>query len=124
MSKVTLFIRDFGPKKIEAIGAIREKLGIGLSLINQSFANGTPLLERAIFDRNNPDFPNQLLDLIRRLDALQVGYVAFEILDNQTFSLPGKYYEITFDRLTQMIEAREKSVEQQRNIGELQDGMP
>jgi hypothetical protein len=58
-----------------------------------------------------------------RLEALNVAFAVYELLDGQTFALPNKYYEITAARLQNMIDAREQSLEQQRTLARLQDGV-
>jgi hypothetical protein len=120
MSKVIFLVRDFGPKKAEVVKAIREQIGLGLPEISQASSAGKPLLERKLFDRENPDLPVRLLDLMIRLDGLNANYAIFELLDNQVFSSAEKYHEINSGKLRNMIEARETSLNQQRILGELE----
>jgi hypothetical protein len=124
MSKVIFLVRDFGPKKAEVVKAIREQIGLGLPEISQASSAGKPLLERKLFDRENPDLPVRLLDLMIRLDGLNANYAIFELLDNQVFSSAEKYHEINSGKLRNMIEARETSLNQQRILGELEGDAP
>lgn len=121
MSKVVVLIHGLGPQRAEAVKAIREKLGLSLSDVTQACSTGIPLLERRLFDQGDPDFPARLLELVSQLDALGASYSVFELLDNQIFSCAEKYYEINYERLRAMIEAREESLVRQRFSGETDD---
>lgn len=123
MSKAALLIRDFGPQKVEAISELRKELGVSMSDINRGVLTGAPLVVRKLFDRASPEFPRKLLRLMSRLEALNVAFAVYELLDGQTFALPNKYYEITVVQLKNMIDTREQSLEQQRTLARLQDGV-
>lgn len=122
MSKVVLLVHDFGPRRVDAYSLLRDKLGLGISHINHAHSTGVPLIERTLFDRGDKKFPADLLDLLTGLDALEVKYSTFELPGNQVFSPAAKYYEITAERLGNMIRARQASLDHQRGLGELEDG--
>jgi hypothetical protein len=121
MSKIALLLNDVGPNKADVVGALRAALGVGLKDIGHA-SNATPLVERSLFDRKNPTFPQTLLGLMVRLETLGASFAVYQLLDDQQFSPTEKYYQITIDRLKDLISSREESLRRQRDLGEREEG--
>ena len=100
-----------------------KSLGVSVGPGISAIAAETPVLQRRLFDRQDPEFPQRLLQAMEHMDELGTGYVVFEIPDGKTY-IPGrKYYQVTPDRLRNMISADQQSLEEQRRLGRLEDGV-
>jgi hypothetical protein len=122
MSAIALIIRDLGPQMAKSTSLLSSTFSLGLKDVKALVSGGMPIVERTIFDRKNPAFPEQLVTVLEQLDALGCDWVAFELLDGQRYSPNNQYFELTASRLRSMIAARAESVQQQRELGKLEGG--
>ena len=117
MSKVALVVSDFGPNRSEAITLLRRSFGMPLSSIQSAVAQGRPLFERQLFDRREPAFPDVLLEAMRKLEHFGASFRAHELLDGQSFSPDGSYYQITPDRLERIVESHRAGLAETHKAG-------
>jgi len=122
MSKVVFLLHDVGPNRLDVIKTLRSAFGVGLQEISHATSTAVPLIERHLFDRKEPAFPGILLALMSQLQALGASFTVYQVLDHQSFDPSGKYYEVTIDRLRNLIDSREESLQEQRTLGGLEDG--
>jgi hypothetical protein len=122
MSKIALLLKNTGPNKVDVVSALRTALGLSLQDINYATSTGAPLIERTLFDRKDPAFAERLYALMSKLEALGASFVVYQLLDDHHFSAAEKYYEITVDRLRNLISSRGESLRQQRALGEREGG--
>ena len=116
MSKVALLIENVGSARAKVAAALYKYLNLGLGQVTRAIDQGEPIFERPLFPREDPHFANQLLTVLESLDALDIRYTAYELLDDQNFKdeNPNGLYKITIDGLRQLIASRDKSIEQLR----------
>lgn len=122
MSKIALLLKNTGPNKVDVVSALRAALGVSLQDISHATSTAAPLIERTLFDRKDPTFPETLYSLMSKLEALGASFVVYQLLDDQHFSPAEKYYEITVGRLRNLISSRGESLQQQRELGEREGG--
>ena len=91
MSKVALMVYDLGASSAQSLAALAKMSSLGLSEIRKAVEEERPVLERRLFDRNQPDFPDRLEKALLELDALGAKWSAFELLDGQTW-IPSQTY--------------------------------
>lgn len=123
MAKIVVVVRDFGADKKAVVQALRTAAGTGVGDILRAVASGAPVFEKTMFDRDDPDVPIQLVALAELLIQEHVDFSMYELLDNQIFSRSVTYYEPSVDALRNIIQQRSRSLEEQRNVGRLQDGV-
>ena len=123
MSSVVLFIHDYGKEKAAAIAVLRKELALSLSVLSSADISKSPLVENRLFDRHDPGFPAALLSSIATLEQLEVSYTLHEVPEGQSFSSRGTYFNLNSRVLKNMIESRSASLEQQRGIGSVEDGV-
>lgn len=124
MSKIALVLNGFGSDEADVAKILRAGLGLEMSKITQLAGSGKPLIVKKLFDRSEPTFAELLQPVLEQLEGVGASYSAFELLDTQEFSSmdPGKLYRIDSKRLRNMIATRQASIQQQIDIGALQDG--
>lgn len=125
MGQIAFLLDDFGSDKATTVTDIRTASGISMSDVIQAVAEKRPVLVRRLFDRKDPAFPQRLLQLLAALEGRHQSYRAYELLDGEEFDplKADKYYTLTAERLRNMIEARSKSLDEQRRLARLQDGV-
>lgn len=122
MPSIVLFVSDLGANRTKAQWLLMRSFALGEGVIRNAIAARTPVVHRQLYDRQNPAFPHQLLQLMEQLEQLGSAFTVYELPDGQTYDPARTYYQITPDRLRNMIAAREESLQQQRRLGELEDG--
>jgi len=118
MSLVALLVSDLGPQSTKGASLLMKAFGVGAGAIKAAAVNRSPLITKRLFDRADPLFASKLVSVLEQLDELGCEWTAIELPDGQVYSPTHKYYEITPDRLRNMIKAREESLEYQRRLGE------
>lgn len=121
MSTVALLVNDLGSQSAKSTSLLMNAFGLNIGTVRNAITGGVPLIEKKLFDRKDPMFPQKLLGILCDLDALGAKWTAIELLDGQEYSPGDARYEITADRLRNMIRAREESLEGLRRLGELED---
>jgi hypothetical protein len=87
MSKVALIVGTLGESKVDVVKLLRSYLGLELWRIMELAGSGRPMIERELFDRADPKFTSSLQVVLSQLEKLRVYYDAYEILDEQQFTL-------------------------------------
>jgi hypothetical protein len=124
-SKVALIIDDPRSSRTQIAAVLRKHLQINLGHVLQAIDEKRAVLERPLFTREAPLFPEHLLSAFEALDELDVAYAAFQLLDSQTFVGMSRdsLYQLSTGRLRTMIDARKKSLEQIRQQARREDGV-
>lgn len=124
MSRVALVLDHLGAKKVEIVKVLRSGLGLEFGAIAESASSGNPVIVRTLFDRAEPMFAERLQLVLEQLEQIGAEYRAYELLASQEFSEmdPSELYRIDSKRLRNMIAARAASIEEQTDLGALQDG--
>lgn len=120
MSSIALIIKELGPQSAKATSLLFKELGISLAVTSVATDSQRPVMIKRLFDRTDPGFAERLVSVLQKLDGLGCRWTAIELPDNQTYSPEGRYFEITPDRLRNMIEDRAESLEEQRRLMELE----
>jgi len=123
MPKIAVLVRDFGHDKKAVVQSLRNTVEIGVAAIMHAIATGNPVIEKRIFDREDAEFPDRLLALADSLTRAHVNFSMYELSDDQVFSKFATYYEPDADALRCLIEERLRSLQEQRELGQLQDGV-
>lgn len=123
MPKIAVLVRDFGHDQKAVIQSLRNTIEIGVGAIMHAIATGTPVIEKRIFDREDAEFPARLVALADSLTRAHVSFSMYELLDDEVFSKSAIYYEPNVDSLRSLVEERLRSLQEQRKLGQLQDGV-
>jgi hypothetical protein len=110
MSKIVFFLNECGPMDKEVKSLIYKDLSIGLRDIKLALNEHLPLFEKKLFCRNTPEFPFTLLETMKKLDSFGAKYSAYELLNKQSYIAEESYFEVTPEKLENMIFARRKSL--------------
>ena len=123
MAQIALIIEDTGTQGVEIVKRLKAVVPTGVSAVSTAIDTGEPLFVRRLFDRRDSDFPNRLLAFFEWLESQSLSYKAFQVLDNDSYerSKSNQYYLVNADRLRTMIKTRKSSLDQQRQIGRLQE---
>ncbi|WP_454718984.1 hypothetical protein [Caulobacter segnis] len=92
--------------------------------VRRSIEQGQPVVTRNLFDRQNPSFAEIFVEALAEMEKLECRYRAFEVSEGQVLTVPEGYYQLTAERLRNMITARQISLEHQRQVGEFEDRDP
>lgn len=125
MAQIALIIESLGPAKAAVLQELRALAPVTVAEAMNSVVSGQPVFVQKLFDRKNPEFAGKLLSFLEWMDSHSVPYKALQVLDTDRFELSrcDKYYRVDADRLRTMISSRAASLEEQRRIGRLQDGV-
>jgi hypothetical protein len=125
MPKVALIIDDPGAARTQIAAVLRKHLQIDLGDVLRAIDEKRTLMERPLFAREDPAFPERLLAALEALDQLPISYAAFELLDSQTFTRQSRdsLYQITAVRLRSMIDTRQKSLVKLRQQSRREEGI-
>jgi hypothetical protein len=123
MGKVAFLLLDSGPQAAKVAMLMRTEFGIGMSALKESMSAKKPVFERPLFDRRDREFANKLASAMKQLDALGATYEAFELLQGQSYAPDLKLFQLTSEKIVNMITARAQSLEEQRSLGERQAGV-
>ncbi|WP_169975732.1 hypothetical protein [Tautonia rosea] len=125
MAQIALILEDLGAMKADVIRELRTFCALSISEVTAAVASTRPIFVRPLFGRDNPEFPEQLLSFLKWLESNSLPYKAYQVLDGQRFddTKCDKYYVITAERLKNIISTRLASLEQQRELGRLQEGI-
>ena len=124
MAQVALILEDVGSMKSDIIRELRKFCDARVSEVTACMAGSRPVFVRPLFSRDDPEFPAQLLTFLEWLEANSLPNKAFQLLDGHHFDETKRdtHYEITAERLKNIISTRVASLKQQRELGWLQDG--
>ncbi|MEO7326133.1 MAG: hypothetical protein ABIW82_15010 [Dokdonella sp.] len=112
---------DLGSQGAKITSLLMRAFDLNVGSVRTSVTHCIPVIERKLFDREDPAFSQKLLGVLEELDGLGCRWVAFELLNGQRYVSGSKNYQITSDRIRKMIKSREESLEEQRRLGELED---
>jgi hypothetical protein len=122
MSKIALVVSSLGNSDAKCLSLLMNSFGVSLGALRASLAKRDPVVERELFDRSDPTFPQRLLGVLEQLELLGCTSKAFELLEGQAYVPTGRYVEVTPNHLRTMIATRDVSLAEQRRLGELQNG--
>ncbi|CEE95297.1 MULTISPECIES: hypothetical protein [Xenorhabdus] len=113
---IALIIRNHGDNKSRLVNTIRNCVNISINSILSKVGDNTPVFIKELFDDiHEPEFPKKLMLMMKELDQLNVNYSIYELVGEQKYVNEGIYYEITIDRLKNMMSARERTINQPWN---------
>ena len=121
---VALIVTDLGVKSAPAKALLMKFLSVGLTKINDSVNQGLPVAYLELFDGEDSEFGDKLLQLLEKLDELGCKWKVMELGKGEIYSPYSVYYEVTVERLKNMLGANEREMERQRMLGWLEDGAP
>jgi hypothetical protein len=119
---IALVINSLGDSSAKAHALLMKTFELSVPAVNEAIAAQRPVLQRRLFDRMNPEFPQKLLEVMERLQQLGSGFSVVELAADKSYIPGNSYYEVTPDRLRNMISAHNESLEDQRRFGELENG--
>ena len=122
MASAALLINNLGPERAKCSALLMKTFQVGLPAIQAAMATGTPVAVREMFGRHHPDFGRELLVLLEALSKLGCEWSAYQILQGQSFEPTGKYWEITIDRLRNLIESNARISHEARLMNEREAG--
>ncbi len=116
--------------KVQASGSVAQWVSrlrgvvsnLSIGSISAAIAADTPVFERRLFDRQDPELCTRLLALLKNLESNDVAYEAYELRDSETFdpSKKATYFKVNADRLATMIESRKQSLDRLYEAAELE----
>ncbi|WP_090671223.1 hypothetical protein [Paenibacillus tianmuensis] len=110
---IALIIRNFGDNKTRLVSAVRKCVNISLNSILTKVGTNTPVFVKELFDDiHDPEFPEKLIVMMQEFTQLNVDYSIYELIGDKPYISEGKYYEITLDRLKNMISTRKRTMSQ------------
>lgn len=121
MSRLVLVIEDNDRVPTGVISKISRLSGKGLMDVKKAIAGHMPVLDMPIFDRLDFSPATEIMSLLSDLETSNISYKAYELIGKDIFDEKRKYFEINSAKLNNMIDARAKSIEQQRSIASLED---
>jgi hypothetical protein len=121
MLRIVLVIEDNSQVPPGIISKISRLSGKGLMEVKRAIAGHVPVLDKPLFDRLDSSPARDILSLLGDLEASNIPYKASELSGGDVYNERNTYFEITSTKLKNIINAREKSIEQQRVIGRLED---
>lgn len=89
--------------------------------VKSAIDSHAPVLDKPLFDRLESTPARDILSLLNDLETSNISYKAYELSGKGAFNKMNKYFEINSTKLANMIDVREKSIDQQRVIGRLED---
>jgi hypothetical protein len=120
MSRIVIIIDEIGNNKASVLVESSKTFSISISTVSKRIVDHQPVADREIFGRDEDDFPQKLLRYFHKLDGLGCKWRAFELLGNEKWDRERKYFQITLDKLINMIKSRDSSLEYQRSISYLE----
>lgn len=124
MVTAVLLVDDFGPHRARCVAFLAKSFSLSLWDVRKSAEHGEPVVTGQLFDRLNPSFAARFAEAMAELEALECKHRAFEISDGESWTSPEGRYQLTADRLRNMITSHRTSLEYQRWVGALQDPDP
>jgi len=121
MARVALFITELGPSAAKCKLALAKSLGISLAEVTASTGDA-PLFDRELFGRAEPAFASTLLETLTFLDSQGCRWRAVELLSGEAWDPSKTYYEITLDRLRNLIERYKEIVAEVEMLTDLELG--
>ncbi|MDC9596940.1 hypothetical protein [Xenorhabdus anantnagensis] len=113
---IALIIRNNGDNKARLVNVIRNCVNISINSILSTVGSDAPVFVKELFDDiHEPEFPEKLMAMMKGLDQLNVNYSIYELVSDQEYVNEGIYYEITIDRLKNMISTRKRTINQPWN---------
>jgi len=124
MVTAVLLVDDFGPHRARCVAFLAKSFSLSLGDVRKSAQHGEPVVTGQLFDRLNPSFADRLAEALAELEALECKHRAFEISDGEIWTSPEGRYQLTADRLRNIITSHRASLEYQRWVGALQNPDP
>lgn len=124
MVTAVLLIDDFGPHRARCIALLAKRFSLSLWEVRKSAEHGEPVITGKLFDRLNPSFADRFAETLAELETLECRHRAFEVSDGELWTSQEDCYQLTAERLRNMITAHRTSMEYQRWVGALQDADP
>ncbi|KQV55173.1 hypothetical protein ASC70_21335 [Caulobacter sp. Root343] len=124
MPIAVLLVDDLGPHRARCLSVLSKRFSLSLLEVRRSIEHGQPVVTRNLFDRQTPPFAEIFAEALAEMEALECRYRAFEVSEGQVWTSLEGYYQLTPERLRNMIGARRISLEHQRQLGELEDRDP
>lgn len=121
MSRLVLMIENNDRVPPGIISKISRLSGKGLLEIKKAIIGHTPVLDKPIFGRLDSGIAGDMLSLLKDLETLNISHIAYELREREPYKEGNTYFELNSTKLRNMIASREKSLEQQRVIGWLED---
>ena len=112
----------FGDAQAKAVYMLSKELSVPISDILKNAHEGVPIARKEIFNRRNPASAIQLVHVMRCLEDLGSRWRAFEVPEGQEWNPSEEFFQLNPEVLNNMIAARNISLEQQRDIGTLENG--
>jgi hypothetical protein len=103
------------------ISKISRLSGKGLLEIKKAIIGHMPVLDKPIFGRLDSGAAGDMLSLLNDLEVLNISHRAYELGEREEYKEGNIYFALNSTKLGNMITSREKSLEQQRVIGRLED---
>ncbi len=121
MSKIVLLVDSEGAKHAQVVHLLAKALSVSLQTVQTAISDGSPVVERELFDRNAPNFPLALDGLLQTLDDLGAHWRVFELPASQTYQRGQSYFQLSVDSLRAIVRSHDEGLAHQRLMGELED---
>lgn len=121
MSRLVLMIDGNDRVAPGVISRISRLSGKSFLEIKKAIADHAPVLDKPIFGRLDSGAAGDMLSLLNELEVLNISHRAYELREREPYKEGNTYFELNSTKLGNMIASREKSLEQQRVIGWLED---
>lgn len=121
MSRLVLMIDDNDRVTPGVISRLSRLSGKSVLEIRKAITGHAPVLDKPIFSRLDFGAASDMLSLLTDLEKSNIPHRAYELNERDIYSDTDPYFEINSANLSNMIAYREKSLEQQRVIGRLED---
>jgi hypothetical protein len=121
MSRLVLLIDDNDRVIPGVILRLSRLSGKSFLEIRKAITGHAPVLDKPVFGRLDFSVARDMLSLLTDLENSNIPHKAYELRERDIYSDIDTYFEINSANLRNMISSHEKSLEQQRVIGRLED---
>lgn len=121
---VALIITDLGPQPAQVQILLMKTFSETLANIKKSINDKRPVIHRELFNRQDKHFGSRLLRTLEQLDELGCKWKLVELVRGEKYSPDFVYYEVTKERLRNVLTSHERELKRQQVLGWLEDGAP
>ncbi|MBW8858372.1 MAG: hypothetical protein JF570_01175 [Caulobacter sp.] len=121
MSRLVLIIDDNDRVTPGVISRLSRLSGKSFLEIRKAITGHAPVLDKPVFGRLDFSAARDMLSLLTDLEKSNIPHRTYEIKEQDIYSDVDTYFPMNSAILSNMIACREKSLEQQRAIGRLED---
>lgn len=103
---------------------LSKRFALSLLAVRRSFERGEPVVTWKLFDPRNPSSADTFAEALAELERLECRCRAYEVTEGQTWNSSDTHYQLTVERLRNIIAAHRSSLKRQYWLSEREDPDP